>query len=98
VTLVQRQVWLRIKLSVAAYAYEFADTSIMSDAEFDKLCLEVDPSIKTGNTLLDTFFAENFDPSTGQWIHKHPRLADVARLYHNFYAPKREGATIYYAS
>jgi hypothetical protein len=32
---VEREVWRRIRLSVAAYAYEYLDEPIMSDAEFD---------------------------------------------------------------
>ena len=37
----------RIKLSVAAYAYEYHDDSIMSDAEFDKLALQINKKTKT---------------------------------------------------
>ena len=82
---VEKQVRLRIKLSVAAYAYEKCDESIMSDAEFDKQCLLVDPSIETGNKKLDNFFKKKFDPSTGQWIHKHPELDKIAELYKKYY-------------
>jgi hypothetical protein len=85
---VGRQIWLRIKVSVAAYAYEFESDSIISDAEFDRLCLEVDPSIKTGNTELDNFFSTEFDPSTGQWIHKHPQIKGISRIYHKYYKKK----------
>lgn len=46
----------RIRLSVAAYAYEYKNESIMSDAEFDALALQIDPSVSTGNRKLDTFF------------------------------------------
>ena len=82
---IEKQIRLRIHLSVAAYAYEMCDDSIISDAEFDKKCLEVDPSIETGNKKLDKFFKEEFDPSTGQWIHKHPELNGIVRIYKNFY-------------
>ena len=37
----------RIRLSVAAYAYEVHDDSVMSDGEFDKECLLVDISQTT---------------------------------------------------
>ena len=82
---IEKQIRLRIRLSVAAYAYEMCDDSIISDAEFDKKCLEIDPSIETGNKKLDKFFKEEFDPSTGQWIHKHPELNGIVRIYKNFY-------------
>lgn len=67
----------RIRVLLAAYAYEFSDTPIMSDAEFDKLALSIDLSIKTGKH--DTWFKENFEPHTGQWIHKFP---DKVGLHH----------------
>lgn len=81
----ERQTWLRIRLAVAAYAYEFEDASIMSDAEFDRLSLEVDPSVPTGNDALDMFFKGQFDPSTGQWIHRHPDLQGIRRIYHKHF-------------
>jgi hypothetical protein len=79
------QIWLRIRLSIAAYAYEFCDNSIMSDAQFDRMCDGIKPSIKTGNKLMDKFFKEKFDPSTGQWIHQHPELDKIKHLYETFY-------------
>jgi hypothetical protein len=82
----------RIRLAVAAYAYEFQSTTLMSDAEFDKLSYSIDPSISTVENRhdkaersrlrkLDKFFREKFDPSTGMWIHTHPELRRVAALY-----------------
>lgn len=82
---VEKEVRRRIKLSVAAYAYEFRDEAIISDAEFDKMCLEVDPSINTSNNVMDNFFKTDFDPSTGQWIYRHPELHKIAKLYERFY-------------
>ena len=80
------QIRLRIKLSVYAYAYEVKDTSLIDDHEYDKLSLEVDPTIETGNKKLDDFFKKEFDPSTGQWIHKHPELDKIAELYCKYYS------------
>jgi len=70
----------RIKVCVAAYAYEVLNESIISDAEFDALCREIDPQVTTGNILLDKFFKTEFDPSTGSWIHKHPQLDKIKSL------------------
>lgn len=82
---VEREVRRRIVLSVAAYSYEYENDSIMSDAEFDKMCIEVDPSMKTGNLKMDRFFKNNFDPNTGQWIHKHPEIKKIKRIYNDYY-------------
>ena len=82
---VEKERRLRIKLSIAAYSYEFKDVSIVSDAEFDKMCREVDLSVDTGNELIDKYFKETFDSSTGQWIHKHPELDKIEYLYDQFY-------------
>lgn len=81
---------LRIALSLAAYAYEFQNDSIMSDGDYDALSLLVDPNVDTGAPDLDFFFSEEFDPSTGQWIRKHPELDQVERLYHYL---KHQGLT-----
>lgn len=75
----------RIKVAIAAYAYEFDDTSIMSDAEFDNLCLKIDPEFETGNSVLDYFFRTEFSPHTGQWIHKHPELHLIRDIYLKWY-------------
>jgi tRNA/tmRNA/rRNA uracil-C5-methylase (TrmA/RlmC/RlmD family) len=84
----EKQIRLRIQLSIAAYAYEFENDSIMSDAEFDEKCLLIDPEMKTGNRKMDNFFKKHFDPSTGQWIHKHPQLSFIRQFYSAFYQNK----------
>jgi hypothetical protein len=81
----ERQVRLRIQLSIAAYAYEIMDDSVMSDHDFDKMCLEIDASIDTGNKKLDKFFKKEFSPHTGQWVHKHPEKRKLHQLYLNHY-------------
>lgn len=68
------QTRIRVKLTVAAYAYEILGESIMTDAEFDKLARKVDLSVDTRRPDLDEFFRKEFSPSTGMWIHKHPDL------------------------
>lgn len=80
----------RIRVSVAAYAYEIENASIMSDAEFDSLCLEIDATIATSRAIEDEFFLTHFEPHTGSWIHKHPDLAGIKRLYRAHYADRQE--------
>ena len=82
---VEKERRLRIKLSVAAYAYEYMDDSIISDGEFDKLCLQVNKKIDTGHKVCDNYFKQHFDPSTGQWIRHHPELDKIAILYERYY-------------
>lgn len=62
----------RIRLSVAAYAYELLGESIMSDAEFDELAKKIDVTIDTRRPDMDAWFRQNFQPHTGMWIHNHP--------------------------
>ena len=75
----------RIRATIAAYAYEFESTSIMSDAEFDDLCFDIDPSVDTDRPDLDEFFRTEFDEYTGAWIHKHPELEKVKACYERVY-------------
>lgn len=70
----------RIRVALSAYVYEFYSTAIMTDAEYDELSQLIDPSIVTGKPKLDQFFKEEFTPSTGMWIHKHPDLGGLHRL------------------
>ena len=72
---------LRIKVSVASYAYEIEDTTIMSDHEFDRMCLLIDPKVSTGSRKLDTFFRNTFDPNTGSWVRLHPGLDGLRRIF-----------------
>ena len=75
----------RIKLSVAAYAYEFEDDAIMSDHEFDELSLQINPEEKTGNKKMDDFFKNHFSAHTGMWIRKHPEIKQLSVLYKKYY-------------
>lgn len=84
----------RIRLSVAAYAYEFMDESLMTDGEFDELAKKIDLSIDTRRPDLDRWFRRNFEPHTGQWIHGHPekkRLAHIAGRMIELMEKKQDG-------
>lgn len=78
----------RINLAVWAYAYEFQNHSIVSDAVYDYESYMVNLSQQTGRPDLDFWFVLNFDPSTGLWIHKHPELNQIAQLYKRWYSCK----------
>ena len=71
----------RIRLTLAAYAYEFDDNPIMSDAEFDDLSRKIRPEISTGSKMHDEFFRTEFEPDTGMWIRKHPFPNKTAIAY-----------------
>lgn len=71
----------RIRVAVAAYAYEVMSDPIMTDAEYDALALKIDVSARTGNEELDEFFKKEFDPSTGSWVHGHPELHEIVKIY-----------------
>lgn len=78
-TAAEQKRW-RIQVAVWACAYEIADASLVDDFKFDQTCLKIDTSISTDNPELDEWFRNNFDPSTGQWIHDHPHLERIAEI------------------
>jgi len=80
----------RIRLSVAAYAYEMHDDPVMSDAEFDALADKINVQAVTGNEMMDDFFREHFSPHTGQWIHRHPNKAGLDNIYVKYFKKKRK--------
>ena len=82
---VEKQRRNRILVSVYAYAYEFDDSALVSDAEYDRLARSIDPSIATGHGPLDQFFKQHYSPDTGMWIHHHPYLADIIRIYKRYF-------------
>lgn len=75
----------RIKVAVAAYAYEIAGAEIMPDAEFDALAASIDLTVATGRPDMDCWFIFNFQPHTGQWIWKHPQLQRIGEIYESVY-------------
>ena len=79
----------RIRLSVAAFAYEFESDSIMSDGNFDSLAEAIDLRISTENEKLDEFFRAQFSPFTGQWIHDHPELDKLKKIYDRHYRNRK---------
>ena len=77
----------RQNLCISAYGYEFEGQPTMSDAEWDALALKINPQMKTGkkpgDKILDDFFAEHFQPHTGQWIHNYPWMDRLAKQHKN---------------
>lgn len=75
----------RIRLSIAACAYELYNDPIISDAEYDSLSLLIRPEMSTGDRNKDKkhdeFFRTDFSPDTGQWIHNHPFLERTKQTY-----------------
>ena len=83
--MINQEIRNRIKLSVAAYAYEFLNDSIMSDHDFDQLSLQINPQEETGNKKMDNFFKKHFKPDTGMWIRVHPEIKKLEYLYEKYY-------------
>ena len=79
----------RIRLSVAALAYELHDDPVMSDSEFDKLAYTIRPHEKTGRATLDRFFRTHFEPDSGVWVRRHPEIGKLNRLYFAHYREDR---------
>ena len=83
--MINQEIKNRIKISVAAYAYEYLDAPIMSDGDFDALSQLIDTKKKTGNEMLDKFFEKHFVADSGMWIHKHPEKKKLKYIYEEFY-------------
>lgn len=81
----------RIRVAVAAWAYENAKPSPLSDADYDALSDKVQKHIKvaTGNSRLDNFFKRHFTPHTGLWIHKHPDTDALRSIYYKVHYKRR---------
>lgn len=72
---------LRIRLAVAAWAYEMHADPLMSDAEYDRLSRQVDLDKSTENNEMDEWFIANFTPDSGMWVRSHPGRDGLERLY-----------------
>lgn len=86
---IELEVKRRIGISVAAYAYEIADTPIMTDNDFDRCASQINRGMGTCHPILDEFFAYHFSPMTGMWIHEHPELEGIKRTYTRYYTALR---------
>lgn len=80
-SIIEQEVKRRIDIAVWAYAYEVMDAPLVDDSVFDLECMFVDLTVRTGNVVMDTFFEQEFNPSTGLWILKHPNIEGVKRIY-----------------
>lgn len=90
---VAEEIKRRINVAVRAYAYEFKNTSLVSDADFDEECKKVDVSIRTGNPVLDEFFSTEFVDYSGVWVRRHPDLQGLERIYQIKRNSKEEGVS-----
>jgi hypothetical protein len=78
--MINEEIRNRIKVAAAAYAYEVMNDPIISDAAYDALALKIRPEVKTGNDVLDNFFATKYNPNTGSWVHQHPNIEGLKRV------------------
>lgn len=83
--MVNEEIRNRIRIAIAAWAYEYGDSPIMSDGDYDKLSRQIDLGKKTGNDLMDKFFDDHYHPDTGMWIHEHPEKDKLEILYEKYY-------------
>lgn len=91
---INQEIKNRIKLSIAAYAYEYKSDPIMSDDDFDQLALKINPQEKTGNIKLDNFFRKHFAADTGLWVRKHPELNKLEWLYKEYFKNCDKNVTV----
>lgn len=79
----------RIRIAVAAWAYEHNHKPSMSDGDYDALSERVHShrNVSTGNHRLDRFFQRSFDPDTGLWVHRHPNIAGLENIYARYHYP-----------
>lgn len=80
-----KETQLRIRVSLYAFGYEFRDTPIVPDAIYDFLASQINLNNKTKRPDLDFWFICNFNPDTGLWIHDHPELDKLEKLYERLY-------------
>lgn len=73
----------RINVALWAYAYEIMDDPLVPDEIFDRVCGEIRPERSTDNAILDIFFRNEFQASTGMWIYKHPQTEGLRQIYSN---------------
>ena len=78
---IELEVRRRIQVSVAAFAYEFENNPVMGDDLFDWFAGRICKRMGTCHPILDEFFLIHFSPMTGMWIHKHPDLIGIRRIY-----------------
>ena len=76
-----RETGRRIRVAVAAWAYEVHNDPIMTDAEFDALARSICVDRSTRRSDMDEWFVLNFKPDTGMWVHQHPEHAGLERIY-----------------
>lgn len=65
------QKWLRIKVALAAYAYEILNTSVISDSQYDHYSSLINIAQSTDNKELDLWFKNNYTKESGMWIHRY---------------------------
>jgi len=80
----------RIRIALAAWAYEVHADPIMSDDDFDRLALSIDVRKSTARPDLDEWFREHFSPHTGMWVLNHPERDKLDTLYRSLRAPAHE--------
>lgn len=75
----------RIRVSIWAYAYEFENSLLVADSQFDAEASKINPLLCTSypgrdNSEIDAWFKAHFKPHTGAWIHNHPNLPRIKEL------------------
>lgn len=89
-TRLEIEVRRRIQIAVGAYGYEIANKPIMTDAQWDFAAATIDRHMGTCHPIMDEFFVSEFSPMTAMWIHDHPELGGIKRIFDRYYAALRD--------
>lgn len=88
----------RIRVTLAAWAYEVHNDPLMPDHMFDRLAISIDVRKSTARPDLDEWFRKNFSPHTGMWVLNHPECDRIEALYQRLNNPLRavpEGTSLW---
>ena len=74
-----------VKVAESTMRSEIANAPLFSDNTWDSMAQLINPRMGTYHPLLDEFFATQFSPMTGMWIHDHPELEAIKRTHDRYY-------------
>lgn len=78
------EVFRRKQIAAVTFGVEIRGVALMLETDWDGIAQRIDTSLGTCHPVLDEFFRARFSPLTTSWIHEHPELDGIARMFDRY--------------
>lgn len=85
----RQEVFRRKQIAAVTFGVEVRGVALMLESDWDGIAQRINTALGTCHPVIDEFFRARFSPLTTSWIHDHPDLGGVAKMFDRYQAIMR---------